>query len=101
MEPRGIVKAFPKRKKVRDDLGKNIPLKIPKEEGTEIPEGKSCVLVMWDIILIPSMLTASAVPQRLFLPLSVFSVEVASLVWCFQLEPPKDCLPGLVPSSPM
>ncbi|NWV53979.1 DPOLL polymerase, partial [Daphoenositta chrysoptera] len=37
MEPRGIVKAFPKRKKVRDDSGKNIPPKIPKEEGTEIP----------------------------------------------------------------
>ncbi|NWR06850.1 DPOLL polymerase, partial [Paradoxornis webbianus] len=38
MEPRGIVKAFPKRKKVRDDSGKSIPPKIPKEEGTEIPE---------------------------------------------------------------
>ncbi|NWS31794.1 DPOLL polymerase, partial [Polioptila caerulea] len=38
MEPRGIVKAFPKRKKVRDDLGKSIPPKIPKEEGPEIPE---------------------------------------------------------------
>ncbi|NXU18084.1 DPOLL polymerase, partial [Pardalotus punctatus] len=35
MEPRGIVKAFPKRKKVKDDLGKSIPPKIPKEEGTE------------------------------------------------------------------
>ncbi|XP_010134245.1 PREDICTED: DNA polymerase lambda [Buceros rhinoceros silvestris] len=38
MEPRGIVKAFPKRKKVRDDSGKSVPPKIPKEEGTEIPE---------------------------------------------------------------
>ncbi|NWI75626.1 DPOLL polymerase, partial [Dryoscopus gambensis] len=38
MEPRGIVKAFPKRKKMRDDLGKSIPPKILKEEGTEIPE---------------------------------------------------------------
>ncbi|NXB18308.1 DPOLL polymerase, partial [Rhagologus leucostigma] len=38
MEPRGIVKAFPKRKKVRDDSGKSIPPKILKEEGTEIPE---------------------------------------------------------------
>uniref|UniRef100_A0A663EP03 DNA polymerase n=1 Tax=Aquila chrysaetos chrysaetos TaxID=223781 RepID=A0A663EP03_AQUCH len=38
MEPRGIVKAFPKRKKVRDDSGKSAPPKIPKEEGTEIPE---------------------------------------------------------------
>ncbi|NXI90577.1 DPOLL polymerase, partial [Psophia crepitans] len=38
MEPRGIVKAFPKRKKVRDDSGKSVPAKIPKEEGTEIPE---------------------------------------------------------------
>ncbi|NXI68775.1 DPOLL polymerase, partial [Anseranas semipalmata] len=37
MEPRGIVKAFPKRKKVRDDSGKRIPPKIPKE-GTEVPE---------------------------------------------------------------
>ncbi|NXI41876.1 DPOLL polymerase, partial [Galbula dea] len=36
MEPQGIVKAFPKRKKVRDDLGKNVPPKIPREEGTEI-----------------------------------------------------------------
>lgn len=67
MEPRGIVKAFPKRKKVRDDSGKSIPPKIPKEEGTEIPEGKSCVPVMWVIIFIPSLLTASAVPQSLFL----------------------------------
>ncbi|NWU74501.1 DPOLL polymerase, partial [Onychorhynchus coronatus] len=38
MEPRGIVKAFPKRKKVRDDLGKSVPPKIPKDEGTEIPK---------------------------------------------------------------
>ncbi|NXQ38188.1 DPOLL polymerase, partial [Catharus fuscescens] len=38
MEPQGIVKAFPKRKKVRDDSGKSIPPKIPEEEGTEIPE---------------------------------------------------------------
>ncbi|NXF60703.1 DPOLL polymerase, partial [Ciccaba nigrolineata] len=38
MEPRGIVKAFPKRKKVRDDSQKSIPPKISKEEGTEIPE---------------------------------------------------------------
>ncbi|XP_009636402.1 DNA polymerase lambda isoform X2 [Egretta garzetta] len=38
MEPQGIVKAFPKRKKVRDDPGKSIPPKIPKEEGTEMPE---------------------------------------------------------------
>ncbi|NWY61988.1 DPOLL polymerase, partial [Chionis minor] len=40
MEPRGIVKAFPKRKKVRDDSGKSIPPKILKEEGTEIPEAE-------------------------------------------------------------
>ncbi|XP_064320071.1 DNA polymerase lambda isoform X2 [Phalacrocorax carbo] len=40
MEPPGIVKAFPKRKKVRDDSGKGIPRKIPKEEGAEIPEGE-------------------------------------------------------------
>ncbi|NXH96944.1 DPOLL polymerase, partial [Pachycephala philippinensis] len=40
MEPRGIVKAFPKRKKVRDGPGKSIPPKIPKEEGTEIPEAE-------------------------------------------------------------
>ncbi|NXM87641.1 DPOLL polymerase, partial [Oenanthe oenanthe] len=40
MEPRGIVKAFPKRKKVRDDSGKSIPPKIPKEEGTDIPEAE-------------------------------------------------------------
>ncbi|KAF1481449.1 DNA polymerase lambda, partial [Pygoscelis antarcticus] len=40
MEPRGIVKAFPKRRKVRDDSGKSIPPKIPKEEGTEIPEAE-------------------------------------------------------------
>lgn len=102
MEPRGIVKAFPKRKKVRDDSEKSIPPKIPKEEETEIPEGKSCVPVMRDTILTPSVLTARAVPQRLFLALSVFSVVVmASLVWCVQLEPRKDCLLGLVPSSPV
>ncbi|NWZ68474.1 DPOLL polymerase, partial [Acrocephalus arundinaceus] len=40
MEPKGIVKAFPKRKKVRDDSGKSIPPKIPKEEATEIPEAE-------------------------------------------------------------
>ncbi|NXG55345.1 DPOLL polymerase, partial [Hemiprocne comata] len=40
MEPRGIVKAFPKRKKVRDDSGKSAPPKIPKEEGREIPEAE-------------------------------------------------------------
>uniref|UniRef100_A0A8C8EEI1 DNA polymerase lambda n=1 Tax=Otus sunia TaxID=257818 RepID=A0A8C8EEI1_9STRI len=40
MEPRGIVKAFPKRKKVRDDSQKSIPPKISKEEGTEIPEAE-------------------------------------------------------------
>ncbi|NXQ37145.1 DPOLL polymerase, partial [Alaudala cheleensis] len=40
MEPRGIVKAFPKRKKVRDDSGKSIPPKIPKEERTEILEAE-------------------------------------------------------------
>ncbi|XP_067995598.1 DNA polymerase lambda isoform X3 [Melanerpes formicivorus] len=39
MEPQGIVKAFPKRKKVRGDSGQIIPPKIPKEEGTEISEG--------------------------------------------------------------
>ncbi|NWV74555.1 DPOLL polymerase, partial [Dasyornis broadbenti] len=44
MELQGIVKAFPKRKKLKDDLGKSIPPKIPKEEGTErkeqnLPEG--------------------------------------------------------------
>ncbi|NWU21245.1 DPOLL polymerase, partial [Dyaphorophyia castanea] len=38
MEPRGIVKAFPKRKKVRDDSEKSIPPKSLKEEGTEVPE---------------------------------------------------------------
>ncbi|NXJ90807.1 DPOLL polymerase, partial [Corythaixoides concolor] len=37
MESRGIVKAFPKRKKVRNDSGKSVPPKIPKEEATEIP----------------------------------------------------------------
>ncbi|XP_010281673.1 PREDICTED: DNA polymerase lambda isoform X2 [Phaethon lepturus] len=40
MEPRGIVKAFPKRKKVRDDSGKSMPPKILKEKGTEIPEAE-------------------------------------------------------------
>ncbi|NXR07857.1 DPOLL polymerase, partial [Semnornis frantzii] len=35
MEPQGIVKAFPKRKKVRDDSGQIIPPKTPKESGTE------------------------------------------------------------------
>ncbi|XP_032851005.2 DNA polymerase lambda isoform X3 [Tyto alba] len=40
MEPQGIVKAFPKRKKVRGDSEKSIPPKIPKEEGIEIPEAE-------------------------------------------------------------
>ncbi|NWS71617.1 DPOLL polymerase, partial [Crotophaga sulcirostris] len=40
MEPQGIVKAFPKRKKVRDDSGKSVPPKISKEEGAEIPEAE-------------------------------------------------------------
>ncbi|XP_055575794.1 DNA polymerase lambda isoform X4 [Falco cherrug] len=40
MEPRGIVKAFPKRKKVRRDPGKSVLPKIPKGEGTEIPEAE-------------------------------------------------------------
>ncbi|NWR78924.1 DPOLL polymerase, partial [Centropus unirufus] len=40
MEPQGIVKAFPKRKKVRDDSGKSVPPKILKEEGTETPEAE-------------------------------------------------------------
>ncbi|KAM7047520.1 DNA polymerase lambda isoform 3-T5 [Acridotheres tristis] len=40
MEPQGIVKAFPKRKKVRDDSGQGIPPKIPKEEETEIPKAE-------------------------------------------------------------
>ncbi|NXY20247.1 DPOLL polymerase, partial [Atrichornis clamosus] len=40
MEPRGIVKAFPKKKKVRDDSEKSVPPKIPKEEGTEVPEAE-------------------------------------------------------------
>ncbi|NWZ11510.1 DPOLL polymerase, partial [Agelaius phoeniceus] len=40
MEPQGIVKAFPKRKKVRDGSEKSIPPKIPKEQGTEIPEAE-------------------------------------------------------------
>lgn len=39
MEPRGIVKAFPKRKKVREDSGKGVPPKIPKE-GMEEPEAE-------------------------------------------------------------
>ncbi|XP_071895820.1 DNA polymerase lambda isoform X3 [Anas platyrhynchos] len=39
MEPRGIVKAFPKRKKVRGDSGKSIPPKIPKQ-GTGVPEAE-------------------------------------------------------------
>ncbi|NXX38695.1 DPOLL polymerase, partial [Tricholaema leucomelas] len=37
MEPQGIVKAFPKRRKVRNDSGRIIPPKIPKERGTEVP----------------------------------------------------------------
>ncbi|XP_030425647.1 DNA polymerase lambda isoform X1 [Gopherus evgoodei] len=34
MEPRGIVKAFPKRKKMRDDSERKVPPKVPKEEET-------------------------------------------------------------------
>lgn len=42
MEPKGIVKAFPKRKKMRDDSERKVPPKVLKEEGTGIIEGKSC-----------------------------------------------------------
>lgn len=80
---------------MRDGSEKSIPPKILKEEGTEMPEGKSCVPVMQDVILTPSRLTASAVPQRLFLAFSVFSVVVmGSLVWCVQLESPKTACQG-------
>ncbi|XP_073210669.1 DNA polymerase lambda isoform X2 [Lepidochelys kempii] len=34
MEPRGIVKAFPKRKKMRDDSERKVPPKVLKEEET-------------------------------------------------------------------
>ncbi|XP_067156257.1 DNA polymerase lambda isoform X1 [Apteryx mantelli] len=40
MEPRGIVKAFPKRKKMRDDSCKSVPPKITKGEGTGAPEAE-------------------------------------------------------------
>ncbi|NXS58449.1 DPOLL polymerase, partial [Brachypteracias leptosomus] len=40
MEPQGIVKAFPKRKKIRDDPGKSIPPKISKEEATDIAKAE-------------------------------------------------------------
>lgn len=55
MEPRGIVKAFPKRKKVRDDLGKSVPPKISKEEGREIPEGKPYMPMIQNTILPPHL----------------------------------------------
>jgi len=77
MEARGIVKAFPKRKKVRDDSGKSIPPKIPKEEGTEIPEGKSYVPMTWNILLLPQLVNwGCCCPKGFFWPQSVFSVEV-------------------------
>ncbi|XP_067393079.1 DNA polymerase lambda isoform X2 [Emydura macquarii macquarii] len=38
MEPKGIVKAFPKRKKMRDDSERKVPPKVLKEEGTGIIE---------------------------------------------------------------
>lgn len=66
MEPRGIVKAFPKRKKVRDDSGKSILPKIPKEEGTEIPEGKSCVPMPWNIILLPKLVNWGCCSPKAF-----------------------------------
>lgn len=76
MEPRGIVKAFPKRKKVRDDSGKSVPPKIPKE-GMEKPEGKSLVPMVWEITVV-SRLTGwrYCAPKDFFWPLSAFSVEV-------------------------
>ncbi|KAM8806117.1 DNA polymerase lambda [Eudromia elegans] len=40
MEPRGIVKAFPKRKKGRDEPGKSVPAKLAKEEAAGLPEGE-------------------------------------------------------------
>uniref|UniRef100_K7FIX4 DNA polymerase n=1 Tax=Pelodiscus sinensis TaxID=13735 RepID=K7FIX4_PELSI len=38
MEPGGIVKAFPKRKKMRDDSGKTVPPKVLKQKETGIVE---------------------------------------------------------------
>ncbi|XP_062435762.1 DNA polymerase lambda [Rhea pennata] len=40
MEPRGIVKAFPKRKRMRDDSGRSIPPKVTKEEGAGVPQAE-------------------------------------------------------------
>ncbi|NXA36285.1 DPOLL polymerase, partial [Eudromia elegans] len=40
MEPRGIVEAFPKRKKGRDEPGKSVPAKLAKEEAAGLPEGE-------------------------------------------------------------
>ncbi|NWI19472.1 DPOLL polymerase, partial [Crypturellus soui] len=40
MEPRGIVKAFPKRKKGKDELGKSVPAKLAKEEAAGLPEAE-------------------------------------------------------------
>ncbi|NXA55221.1 DPOLL polymerase, partial [Nothocercus julius] len=40
MEPRGIVKAFPKKKKGRDEPGKSVPAKVAKEEGAGLPEAE-------------------------------------------------------------
>ncbi|XP_053167172.1 DNA polymerase lambda isoform X3 [Hemicordylus capensis] len=39
MEPQGIVKAFPKRKKVRDDSQKVVPPKVMKEETINVQAG--------------------------------------------------------------
>lgn len=84
---------------MRDDSGKSIPPKIPKEEGTDTPEGKSRVPMIWNIILLPQLVNWRCCSSKgFFWPLSVFSVEImASWLWYVQLVPPKDCLPLLVP----
>ncbi|NWI98404.1 DPOLL polymerase, partial [Crypturellus undulatus] len=40
MEPRGIVKAFPKRKKGKDEPGKSVPAKLAKGEAAGLPEAE-------------------------------------------------------------
>ncbi|NXU81126.1 DPOLL polymerase, partial [Oreotrochilus melanogaster] len=90
MEPRGIVKAFPKRKKMRDDSGKSVPPKIPKEEEREIPEGKSCMPVMQNIILL-SQLVAEIFHKQIVQNGGVVSSHLSSEVTHVIVAEDMDC----------
>lgn len=60
---------------MRDDSGKSIPPKIPKQ-GTGVPEGKSYVPMTWNRMVTSQLASwRCCSPKGFFWPLSMFSVE--------------------------